>query len=239
MSASHESDIKFSAKIDFSTSAQISLSIPVRARSRKRPLKGNHLKLRHIAFPLLALLALGLAACSKPDTPATPPAGVAAAKPAQPYETVAAQGKGFTVGALMAANTVYVLFDPQCPHCGHLWEASLPLHSKAKFVWIPVAIMNGKSAPQGAALLTAANPTEAMSTHEKSILAGSGGTSASASIPAEIEQGIKANTALFTSLGADSVPYILAKNVKTGQVVTRGGALDTAALTDFLGLAAP
>ena len=204
------------------------------------------MKLHRLAFPLCALLALGLAACSKPDTPAAPAAPaapvaapVAAAKPAQPYEAVAAQGKGFTVGAVMAANTVYVLFDPQCPHCGQLWEASLPLHSKAKFVWIPVAIMNGKSAPQGAALLTAGNPTEAMSAHEKSILSGSGGMSASASIPPEVEQTIKANTALFTSLGADSVPYILAKNASTGQIVTRGGALATAALAEFLGLAAP
>jgi thiol:disulfide interchange protein DsbG len=197
------------------------------------------LKLQHLAFSLFALLALGLAACSKPDTPATPAAAATAAKPAQPYEAVAAQGKGFTVGALMAANTVYVLFDPQCPHCGHLWEASLPLHSKAKFVWMPVAIMNSKSAPQGAALLGASNPTEAMSAHEKSILAGSGGMSASASIPAEIEQAIKANTALFTTLGADSVPYIVAKNARTGQVATRGGALDTTALAEFLGVSAP
>jgi thiol:disulfide interchange protein DsbG len=197
------------------------------------------MKLRQLAFPMLALLAFGLAACSKPDTAAAPAAPVATAKPAQPYEAVAAQGKGFTVGALMAANTVYVLFDPQCPHCGQLWEASLPLHSKAKFVWIPVAIMNGKSAPQGAALLTASNPTEAMSAHEKSILAGSGGTSASASLAPEIEQAIKGNTALFNSLGADSVPYILAKNARTGQVVTRGGALATAPLAEFLGVAAP
>jgi thiol:disulfide interchange protein DsbG len=197
------------------------------------------MKFRHLAFPLFALLAFGLSACSKPDTAAAPATPAAAVKPAQPYEAVAAQGKGFTVGALMAANTVYVLFDPQCPHCGHLWEASLPLHSKAKFVWIPVAIMNGKSAPQGAALLTASNPTETMSAHEKSILAGSGGTSASASIAPEIEQAIKANTALFTSLGADSVPYILAKNARTGQVVTRGGALDTPALAEFLGVTAP
>ncbi len=215
------------------------LSPQIRADAHQHTFKGNYLKLHRLAFPLFALLAVGLAACSKPDTPAAPAAQVAAAKPAQPYEAVAAQGKGFTVGALMAANTVYVLFDPQCPHCGHLWEAALPLHSKAKFVWIPVAIMNSKSAPQGAALLTASNPTEAMSAHEKSILAGSGGTSASASIAPDIEQAIKANTVLFNSLGADSVPFILAKSARTGQVVTRGGALATAALADFLGLAAP
>lgn len=237
MYVSPEIDLTFSAKIALRPPRYV---IPL-------PPEGIDLKLHHLVCPLFA--ALALAACSKPDTSATTAATTAAsaaaasatalAKPEQRYEAVAEQGKGFTVGALMGANTVYVLFDPQCPHCGHLWEASLPLHSKAKFVWMPVAIMNGKSAPQGAALLTAANPTEAMSAHEKLILAGSGGSSASASVATEIEQAIKKNTALFTSLGADSVPYIVAKNARTGQVVTRGGALDTAALAEFLGLAAP
>jgi thiol:disulfide interchange protein DsbG len=214
----------------------------------------------------LALILLGLAACSQQDAPSQPaasqpaasqPAATStpsdAAKPSaaapaqatpptaatQPYDAVAAQGKGFSVGAVMSANTVYVLFDPQCPHCGHLWEAAQPLHSKAKFVWIPVALMNSKSPAQGAALLTAGNPAEAMAAHEKSILAGLGGMAASASVPADVEQTIKKNTELLTSLGADSVPYIVAKNVQTGQVVTNSGAMDTAALTAFLGINPP
>jgi thiol:disulfide interchange protein DsbG len=202
------------------------------------------------AAAVLALTLLALSACSRQDAPAkaaaasTPPntaqataAGPAqATPPGQPYEAVAAQGKGFSVGAVMSANTVYVLFDPQCPHCGHLWEASQPLHSKAKFVWIPVALMNGKSAAQGAALLTAGNPAETMAAHEKSILAGSGGMAAPATIPADVEQTIKKNTELLNSLGADSVPYIVAKNMRTGQVITNSGAMDTAALTTFLGI---
>ena len=186
-------------------------------------------------FPLLIAAALGLGACSPQDT-ASP---ALATKPAQPFEAVAAQGKGFTVGALMGANAVYVLFDPQCPHCGHLWQASLPLQSKVKFVWVPVAIMNAKSAPQGAALLSAANPVYAMTQHEQSILAGTGGTSASSSISSELEQSIKGNTALFNSLGVESVPYVLAKNLKTGQLVTRSGAMSTAELAELVGVSAP
>jgi thiol:disulfide interchange protein DsbG len=184
---------------------------------------------------------LNLAACSKPDAPATPALTNPAAtnQPAQPYEAAAAQGKGFSVGAIMSAHTVYVLFDPQCPHCGHLWEAAKPLHSKAKFVWMPVSIMNAKSGPQGAALLQASNPAEVMSVHEKSILAGTGGMTASANAPAEIEQAIKNNTALFNSLNVNSVPYIIAKHAKTGQVVTNAGAMDTPALAAFLGVDPP
>ena len=190
--------------------------------------------LRSMGIPLLASLALGLGACSPQDAAPKPVAG--SIKPEQSYDLLAKEGKGFAVGALMSAHTVYVLFDPQCPHCGHLWEQSLPLHKKVKFVWMPVAFISAKSAPQGAALMAAANPVEAMSAHEASILAGTGGTSASASIPDDLAASIKKNTELFNSMAVESVPYIVAKNASTGQVVTNAGALETAALEQFLGL---
>jgi thiol:disulfide interchange protein DsbG len=193
------------------------------------------MKFTQLTYPIVATLAIFLAACSPQDASEQTPA----AKPAQPYMAVATQGKGFTVGAMMSANAVYVLFDPQCPHCGRLWQASTPLHSKVKFVWIPVSFINAKSGPQGAALLSAANPAELMAEHEKSILTGGGGISAIAGAPIEIERAIKKNTQLFNSLGAESVPYILAKNMRTGEVVSNSGALETAALAEFLGLPQP
>jgi thiol:disulfide interchange protein DsbG len=196
--------------------------------------------LKLISLPLLiaAALVVTLSACSKTETPdATSASASTPVQQAQSYDAVAAQGKGFTVGAIMSANTVYVLFDPQCPHCGHLWQASVPLHKKVKFVWIPVAIMNAKSTAQGAALLTAGDPVEAMNAHEASILAGSGGMSASASVPDDIAQSLRNNTQLFNSMGVESVPFIVAKNQQTGQVVTRNGALTTPALLEFLGMA--
>lgn len=195
------------------------------------------LKLAKPAFFIALAVFFCLAGCSQKPESSAPAA--ATAKPAQPYEAVAAQARGFTVGSLMSANAVYVLFDPQCPHCGHLWEASLPLHSKAKFVWVPVSIMSEKSRLQGAALLSAGDPVAAMSAHEKSILAGTGGMSAPASVQPEMDRAIKKNTALFTSLGVDSVPYILARNVSTGQVVSNTGAMTTPELAGFLGFATP
>jgi len=186
-------------------------------------------------------LCLGLAACSKTEAPATPtaapaPANTPALAPAQTYDLMAAKVKGFTVGPLMGANTVYVLFDPQCPHCGHLWQQSLPLQKKVKFVWAPVSFINGKSAPQGAAILSAPNPAEFMTAHEASLLAGTGGTPLPASVSPEIEAIIKANTEVFNGLKAESVPFIVAKNARTDAVVTRAGAMDTAALAEFLGV---
>lgn len=190
------------------------------------------MKLTTLALPLFAALAVGLAGCS-PQEPGTKTEAIA---PAQAYDAVAAQGKGFTVGAMMSAHTVYVLFDPQCPHCGHLWEASRPLHSKTKFVWMPINFGNPRSLPQGAALLSAANPAEAMAEHEKSLLAGTGGMAASSSVPAELEQAIKNNTALLTRLGVDSVPFLVAKNQSSGAVVTNTGAMDTPELAALLGI---
>jgi thiol:disulfide interchange protein DsbG len=196
------------------------------------------LKFTRIAPALLLALTVALAGCSPQETPVKP-AIAPAVQPAQAYDSVATQGKGFTVGAMMSAHTAYVLFDPQCPHCGHLWQAAMPLHSKFKFVWVPVSIMNAKSGPQGAALLQAANPTEQMALHEASVLVGTGGMAASASVPPELEQAIKKNTDLLNSLGADSVPFVVAKNARTGQVVTHGGAMATPALAAFLGVDAP
>ena len=202
------------------------------------------MKRRHLLLPLVATLALSLAACSKEESTAAPGSGGGAADKspiatAQAYDVLAAQGKGFSAGALMSAHTVYVLFDPQCPHCGHLWQSSIPLQSKVKFVWLPVAIMNAKSAPQGAAIMTATNPVQAMAAHETSLLAGSGGTAASADIAPDVLTAIKTNTALLERLGATSVPYIVARHQRSGQVVMQAGANDTEALANFLGLGQP
>lgn len=192
---------------------------------------------RTFSLGLIAAAAGTLMACS-PKNDAAPAATPAAQMaPAQVVDKIAAEGKGFTVGALMSANTVYVLFDPQCPHCGHLWEAAKPLLGKVKFVWMPVSIINAKSGAQGAALLASSNPLEAMTAHEASILAGTGGMSAMGSVPPEMEATVKSNTALFNSLGLESVPFVAAKNGSSGVAQVNAGSMETTALTAWLGLA--
>ena len=85
-------------------------------------------------------------------------------------------------------------------------------------------------------MLTAANPVELMTAHETALSAGNGGMVADANPTADAQAAIKSNTLLFNSLGATSVPYIVAKNVRTGAVVTNSGALQTPALAAFLGV---
>lgn len=193
------------------------------------------MKFNRLLVPGLLVLAVLGSACS-PREAAAPAAVV---KKELTPDDVASQAKGFAVGALMSANTVYVFFDPQCPHCGHLWEASVPLHKKVKFVWIPIGMINATSVTQGAAILTAASPLALMAEHEASLLAGKGGISASSSIAPEIMDAIQRNTQLFNSSGAESVPFIVAKNLKTGLTVSRDGALGTPELATFLGVDAP
>lgn len=190
---------------------------------------------RHFSLCLVASLTV-LAACSKQESASSAAPAATPIAQGQALDALAREGKGFTVGALMSANTVYVLFDPQCPHCAHLWQASVPLQGKVKFTWLPVALLNAKSLPQGAAIMTAANPADTMNTHERELLANGGGISASASIAPEVEAAIKNNTALLDRLGATSVPFIVAKHQGSGQVVTQAGAMGTEALARFLGM---
>jgi thiol:disulfide interchange protein DsbG len=201
--------------------------------------------MKFTTLTLTTALVLAVAGCSKTDNTSTSatansatvaPASASAAQTGSTYDLVAAKGKGFAVGALMSAQPVYVLFDPQCPHCGRLWQASVPLHSRVKFVWIPISFNPTKSLPQGAALLSAANPTDAMNAHEQSFLAGTGGIAASADVPDELKQAISNNTQLLNQLGVDSVPFLLGKHRKTGELVSFNGAMDTAALSNLLGL---
>lgn len=198
----------------------------------------THMKFRSFFLPLITAIALTLTACSKESAvdPSASSGDSAAIAIEQATDVLAAEAKGFTVGALMSANPVYVLFDPQCPHCARLWEASQPLLGKAKFIWVPVSILNASSAPQGAALLGAPNPAEAMAEHEKLLLSNQGGISASAQVPDEVMNSIKRNTVLLNRLGAESVPFIVARNLRTGQVVTQSGALPTEALAELIGL---
>lgn len=193
-------------------------------------------------LPALLAVALALGACSKTEetgASSQPATATDAGKRAPTVEIVASEGKGFNAGTLMSTTVVYVFFDPQCPHCGHLWNAAVPLQKKAKFVWMPVALINATSSAQGATLLAAADPVQAMTEHETSLLAGSGGIGSGASITDEAKQAVASNTKLFNNLGLEGVPYTIVKNARTGQLVTRGGSMDTGALAQLIGVDAP
>ena len=153
-------------------------------------------------------------------------------------ESISAEAKGFTVGSAMSARTVYVFFDAQCPHCGALWYATKPLKSQARFVWIPVALMNAASSSQGAALLAASDGAAAMDAHEASMMAKTGGISAANNSDAQ-KDAVKKNTELMNRFGFASIPTVVAINAQTGQLVKQEGSMPTAELARLLGLQVP
>jgi thiol:disulfide interchange protein DsbG len=192
--------------------------------------------------PLPSLFAAALTACSLllagcNDAPDTAAQKAATAAPIS-VEAIAAEAQGFVAGSQMSKRTVYVFFDAQCPHCAVLWDAAKPLKSQAKFVWIPVGILNAASTSQGATLLAAGDPVAAMDGHEVSMRAGRGGISAGSHIDAQ-KDAVAKNTALMTRLGFSAIPSIVGTHAQTGAVVSQEGALPTAALATLLGLQVP
>ena len=184
--------------------------------------------------------AVLLAACGKENATTSAGGGSAPAAGSAPVsvETIAAQAKGFNVGSPMAAKVVYVFFDPQCPHCAALWEASRPLRSQARFVWIPVGLINETSVAQGAALMTAQDPVALMDQHEASIRNKQGGITAM-NAPEDARASVKKNTELMNSFGFGGVPTVVAKHAQSGELVKIEGSLPTGALAQRLGLSAP
>lgn len=191
------------------------------------------------AFQILpaVLMAATLLLSGCKDAPA-PDVAAKAGTTAVSTAMVAAEARGFSVGSTMSARTVYVFFDTQCPHCNALWVAAKPLKSQAKFVWIPVGILNASSTAQGATLLAAKDPVAAMDEHEASMEARRGGISAGSDIAAQKEMVAK-NTALLTRLGFGSIPTIIGTHAQSGALVTQEGSMPTAALAALLGLQVP
>jgi thiol:disulfide interchange protein DsbG len=193
-----------------------------------------------ITLTAAVVLALALAACSKEETPSSSSsAAPAAAATSQPVtiEAIESGAQGFTVGSPMSARTVYVFFDAQCPHCSALWYAAKPLKSQAKFVWIPIRLLNDSSATQAAAILSAKDPVAAMDAHENSMMDHKGGIKPEGDVSAQLAV-VKKNTELFNKFGFNSVPSLITKNAQ-GAITTHEGSMQTPDLAAFVGVQAP
>lgn len=193
-----------------------------------------HHMLRLLAATLL--IATALVACK--DSPA-PGAQAPAAKAAQEtvsIPVIAAEAKGFTLGSEMSVRRVFVFFDAQCPHCAALWNAAKPLKSQARFIWIPVGLLNPTSTVQGAAILAAPDPVAAMDQHEAAFK--QGGITAQGDNEAQ-KAAVAANTALMNRFGFGGVPVVVANHAVTGELVVKEGSMPTAALAGALGLQVP
>ena len=196
---------------------------------------------------LLALLplALALAACGKHGTGSI--SSVFNSHPSEPVQAWSDTGeelkgrrvsidalkdaKGFTAGNPNAERTVYVMFDPQCPHCGEVWQSTHQLWREAKFVWIPVGLINADSALQGAAILASQTPIGAMESQEQLLANGAGGLQVKNQIlPADIKAAVSQNSLLLASFGAVQVPFIVGTDESTGKPEVIEGPVEPDAL---------
>lgn len=190
------------------------------------------------SFLLSVPAALMLAACGESTSQSASGGGDALPK-VQPVsvEAVKKYAKGFDVGQMMSQRHLFVFFDPMCPHCALFWRETRQMHNMARFTWIPVTLLRGSSAAQGAHFLTAQDPVAAMDEHAAAVVAGRMGISASSNVPDDVEDAIKQNTKLMESFEATGVPYLVAKNIQTGAVFSRSGGLPANALVAQLGWA--
>jgi thiol:disulfide interchange protein DsbG len=188
---------------------------------------------------LIAALALALvAACgeSKQDAAKAPSSQGSSVPAGNVYETVAAKAAGFQVGNMMAAHTVYVFFDSQCPHCAALWRDSKPLLGQTRMIWVPVRLLADISAQQGAMILSASDPVAEMDRNEQNRDAGGKGLQPMGELPKDVMDKVRANTDLWVSIGGGAVPYLVFKNPVTGASSAYEGGMDTDGLKKLLGL---
>lgn len=185
-----------------------------------------------------ALIAAGLLLTGCNDAPGTRAVKAASVPVPVSVAAIAADATGFTAGSALSLRTVYVFFDTQCSHCAALWLAAKPLKSQAKFVWIPVGLLNPASTSQGATLLAATDPVAAMDEHEASMRAQRGGIGGGADINAQ-KKAMAKNTELLNRFGFASVPTIIGTHAQTGALVIQEGSASTASLAALLGLEVP
>lgn len=191
---------------------------------------------------MITLAAIGLAAAGSAHAQTPPALAVPGAPPGMDvkslYDQFAEKGKGFDMkpGIEGRPVTVYIAFDPQCPACEQLWQASKPLADKVRFVWLPVAVLNPHSEPQGAAIISAPDPVAMMERHEAAFRnVHRGLVTEGMAIPFTAREDVWSNSRIFRRTGGRSVPWGVFKNAK-GEFGVIPDALKTEQLRQLLGV---
>lgn len=199
--------------------------------------------MRRLSFTLFTFAAtLALAGCESSASPSSAAPQASASAPAADNFAELNGLSGFNVGkgnSSMSMPKAYVLFDPQCPHCSHLWEAAKPLQSKVIIKWIPVGLLNGMSGTQAAMLLESADPIAMMSSNEAVFASTNRASTITAPVKDETRKKVDANTAMLRKLKATGVPTIVYRDPKTNAQTVLSGVPTTELLAGMLGVAAP
>jgi thiol:disulfide interchange protein DsbG len=127
------------------------------------------------------------------------------------FDQIFIDGKGFEMGGSSgAAQTVYIIFDPQCPDCIGFWNLANKFKKQVRFIWMPVAILNSRSEPQGAILLSSPNPIETMNQQVLSFNTASRGISTEGVVVSnDAREDVWRNSRMFRRAGGKNVPFAI------------------------------
>lgn len=114
-------------------------------------------------------------------------------------------------GPRQPERVIYVFTDMACPYCARLWENLQPMvndpDNTVQVRHIIVGLIHPKrSFTQGAAVMTAANPADALGRHERQFQ--QGGIRPLEPVPSAVRSEIHHNTALMASLGLQGTPTL-------------------------------
>lgn len=127
------------------------------------------------------------------------------------FDQIFIDGKGFEMGGSSAGvRTIYIVFDPQCPDCISFWNLANQFKNQFRFIWIPVAILNSRSEPQGAMLLSSTNPIQMMNQQVLSFNTASRGISAEGVVVSnDAREDVWRNSRMFRRAGGKNVPFAI------------------------------
>lgn len=139
---------------------------------------------------------------------------------------IAQNGTGFMTGKINAGESpIMVLFDPQCPYCKSLWNASRSgSNQDIPVIWIPVSLLNDKSYGQSAAILSSEHPVDIMNKHIAMFENNHYGIEPvdKKNIPDELQTALDRNILLYSKMGFQDFPIIL-KITRKGNLLIKKG----------------
>lgn len=139
---------------------------------------------------------------------------------------IAQNGTGFMTGKINPGESpIMVLFDPQCPYCKSLWNASRSgSNQDIPVIWMPVSVLNDKSYGQSAAILSSDHPIDIMNQHIAMFENNHYGIEpiSKDNIPDELKIALDRNILLYSKMGFQDFPIIL-KITKKGNLLVKKG----------------
>lgn len=141
-------------------------------------------------------------------------------------------------GSVRAKRVIYMFSDPNCPYCHKFWQAARPWvkAGRVQLRHVLVGILKPSSLPKAAAILSADDPSAALTQDERDY--DSGGIAPLKNVSDAQAGTVSANSQLMQSFGLFATPSIIYHD-SDGAVVVKQGLPRGAELTRIMGSEQP